>query len=221
MAQVGDYGGRTAVVVMVERDALPRLSVRLHSLLGVSVRGDHPRLVFLPGDTRSFGLVAGAAGRPAQGSLSDMYTHSITRVHTEVGTFWGVPLSHFGSYFGWSDPTGVRVEFHTLTGETYAVTISYDSTPGTDEALKLALVETLLLSGNHSVARALTPAAADRWVERDMTFAQLLRMVVRWIFRRPSPLKFDSVQLSDPEPQERIVMRRPDSQDKGGTGKKS
>lgn len=204
--QAGKYGGRTTVTALVRRGNIASLCARLHNLLGVEV-GERTDRVFLPADTRSFGLVAGGAGKAAQGVIENLPKDAFELEPVGTEELWVIPISHLGAYFGWSSPHGVRVQFHTQTGENYAVTITYDVLPGHQEAQRFfPLIQALLEAGVHSVAMNLTEKAAAKWGSKpSLKLLQrlLLELKVRLKLVQP-PLYFDEVQLVDPPPRERI-----------------
>jgi len=81
-----ELGGRATVTALVRRTQLPELTIELHRLLS-GVDFDLRRHdVLLPGSTRSFGLVAGSAWKPAQGVIEDLGRsgRSAVRVKGEV-----------------------------------------------------------------------------------------------------------------------------------------
>jgi hypothetical protein len=203
--EVGEYGDRTTVTALVPRSMLSLLCAHLHRLLGVDVRG-YTASVLLPADTRSFGLVAGASGKPAQGVIENLPKDAFRIVHVRSDELWDIPISCLGVYFGWSDPRGVRVQFHTHTGETYAVTITYDVLPGHDEVLRFfPLIEALLRQGEEAVAMNLTEKAAEAWKPTLPWFQRVLYTIRLRLKLVPPRLCFSDVQLVDPPPRERSV----------------
>lgn len=204
-----ELGGRATVTALVTRTQLPKLTIELHRLLSGVDFDLRQHDVLLPGSTRSFGLVAGSAWKPAQGVIEDLRSSGRSAVRVKGEVFWIIPISNLGTYFGWNDPSGVRVQFHTQDGDDYAVTITYDALPEHDEARKFfPLIQLLLTSGRQSVAMALTPAAAERWwlrLSRGQRIWQAIGSYFGWTSRR---LAFDTVKLVEDPPKERVLTTR-------------
>src|SRR5687768_12531679 len=112
MTKLSPYGGHTSVTIYVRRESLPDVCVDLHVHLGTVPEWDSPNRMLLPDGMRSFGLISGMGGAPAWGSFTDLQRRSFSMVRSSTGSLRAIPVSHLGAYFGWSDPSGVRVEFH-------------------------------------------------------------------------------------------------------------
>lgn len=199
-----EYCDRVTVTAVVARAVVPRLCAQFHQLLGLGLRRRYHE-VLLPADTRSFGLVAGGAGTPAQGVIENLPKRALRVEQVPGGELWAVPMHSLGTYFGWSDPSGVRIQFHTQTGESYAVTITYDVLPGHDERKFQPLIDALLATGTNSLAMSLTEVAARRWRPIEVPLLGLLRNIAEYLGFVTARYRVDAVQLVDPEPKERIV----------------
>ena len=147
---------RTSVSVTIARGQVAPVSHALHQALSADVGGMLPRRVYLPDDTRAFGLYRNTG---CLGAIPPNDTSGLPYVTNSGGRLVGYDVALLGNYFGWMLPS-LRIEFATDHGETYTVTLTYIAPTGVNEEWMLRVLDVLLRHGRNSYAISLTPAAA-------------------------------------------------------------